>query len=440
MSKRGAVEEVPAMESTNDQQPEQKEPALTTDEVSTQPEATALVPAPAEPEVIEGVVIEIEPPEAPKDHPPQKEKPYWLLIPFTIFCCLVFVAVSSLLPLLTPSATVTIIPVERSITTTATIEAPGRALLSLTLMQSASVPATGKRHQDAIRAIGTITFYNGLFTSQTITAGTIFTASNGVQIITDQPAVIPAGNPPSYGQVTVSAHAIIPGPQGNIQAFAINTACCATSVLAKNTEAFTGGQNARDYLVVTKADIASAEATITAILGKSERAALEAQLNIGEGLVTPPCSKKVQSDHKIGVEAAEVTVSVSQTCSGIAYLANVLHQNATQLLQQEAIQRLGTGYNLIGDLQVHVLTASITDHTKGIATIAIQVDATYVYQLSQAQKQHITHLIAGKTKQQALTTLLQLPGLQGALFTIKGNAATLPDDPGRITIAVVKSS
>ena len=434
MSKRSAVEEVPAMESTNEPQPEQSEPARTTEQETTK--TTALVPAPAEPEVIEGVVIEIEPPEEPADHPPPKQKPYWLLIPLTIFCCLLFLAGSFLVPLFTPSATVTLIPVERTITTTATIQVPGRMLPPLTLMQSTTTLATGERHQDATQAHGTITFYNGTFTTQTITAGTIFTASNGVQIITDQAAVIPAANPPIFGQTTVSAHAVLTGASGNIPAYDINTACCATSVLAKNTEAFTGGQNARDYTVVTRADIQNAASPLKATLLKSEQAALHAQLNPGEALITPPCSPKVTTDQKIGDEAKEVQVTVSETCLGIAYQANALQQNTTQLLQQEVIKRLGTGYSLIGDLQVRIVDATITDYSRGIATIAVKLDAIYVYQLSEGERQYLLHLIAGKTKQQAVQDLLHVPGIQGVVITINGNATTLPQEEGKITIIV----
>ncbi len=386
--------------------------------------------APLEEEVLEGEVTAIIEP-TPKPTP--KQPPYYLIVVVTIVGCCIFTLASFLLPLLTPSATVTLISTEQRITTTAAIQVPGRALLPLTLMQSTTTLATGHRHQDATQAHGTITFYNGLFTSQTIATGTIFTASNGAQIVTTQPAIIPAGNPPSYGQVTVLAHAVIPGAQGNIQAFDINIACCATSVLAKNTEAFHGGAAARDYIVVTKADIDQAAGTLQSTLDKSKQAALQAQLAPGEELVSPPCSHKIRSDHQPEDEAKQVTVTVSNTCSGIAYVASTLHQKATQMIPRD----FRTGYSLIGDLHVSVLHATITDHTKGIVTIAIQVDATYVYQLSQAQKQHIINLIAGKPKQQALTTLLQLPGIQGATFTVKGNAATLPDDPTRITIVVV---
>ncbi len=438
MSKISAVEEVPSMESTNEPQPEQSEPALTTEQQATQLEPTALVPTPREPDVVEGEVIVIEPPETSEVPTPHKQKPYWLLIPSTILLCLLFLAGSVILPLLTPSATVTIIPVEKTITTTEAIKVPGRMLPQLTLMQNITALATGKRHQDATQAQGTITFYNGLFTSQTINAGTVFTGNDGVQVITDQPAIIPAGNPPIYGQVTVSAHAVLTGASGNIPAYDINTACCATSVLAKNTEAFTGGQNARDYTVVTRADIQNAASLLKATLLKSEQAALHAQLNSGEALITPPCKPTVSSNHQPGDEAKQVTVTVSNTCLGIAYDAHNVYTNATQLITTEALKCFGTGYSPIGDIQVSVLTASITNHTQGIATLRVKLDATYVYQISPGEKQHLVHLVAGKSKQQAVQALLHVPGIAGAAITITGNAATLPDNPGSITMVVAE--
>src|SRR5207248_10256245 len=145
-----------------------------------------------------------------------------------------------------PIATVTIIPKSQQVTLNGTLQL-GRVLPPLTISQSQTTATTGKGHQPAERASGYITFYNGQFQSITIAAGTILTGSSGVQVITDQDAIIPAGNPPCYGQVSVSAHVIIPGSKGNISAYDINQACCATSVLAKNINAFYGGQDERTY-------------------------------------------------------------------------------------------------------------------------------------------------------------------------------------------------
>jgi hypothetical protein len=419
-----ALEEKELTDTTNEPQPETPEP-----------ETTALVPT--EPDVIEGEVIELEPPESTEDRTPPKQKPYWLLIPFTILFCLVFLAGTFLLPLLAPTATVTIIPVEQTITTSAVIQVPGRSLLPLTLMQRMSVPATGNRHQTAARATGTITFYNGLLSSQTIAAGTILTGRDGVQIITDQAATIPAGNPPIYGQVSVPAHAVLAGEQGNIQAFDINAACCATSVVAKNTNAFTGGASARDILVATRDDINNAVTTLLVTLGQSETAALQAQLRPGEALITPNCTPRVSSDHKPGDEAKHITVSVSVTCYGIAYDVHTLYQHVTQLFTSDAIRKLGTHYALVGDIQ---LTINHATSRQGQAQMLVQVTGTWVYHITKAIQQHLIQLIAGKARQLALATLLSQLGIQGAQITVKGGNQTLPQEPGSITIVVVYRS
>jgi hypothetical protein len=113
-------------------QPEVSEPTSTPppETEGAQPETqeqeiTAIVPISTEPEVIEGEFVEIEPPE---DHTPPKQKPYWLLIPLAFLLCLSYLGVSYLLPLFSPSATVTILPVERTITTLAAIQVQGRSL------------------------------------------------------------------------------------------------------------------------------------------------------------------------------------------------------------------------------------------------------------------------------------------------------------------------
>src|SRR6266699_2347774 len=380
-----ALEETALTDQTSEQQPEPPETTTSPEPEEAQPETqeqeiTALVPT--EPEVIEGEVIELEQPDISEDHLPPKQKPYWLLIPLTICLCLSIPGVSLLFPLLSPSATITIIPAERTLTITAAIQVQGRQLLPLTLMQSLSAPATGKRHQDPTRAVGTITFYNGLLSSQTVAAGTIFTGKDGVQIITDQAAHIPAGNPPNYGQVTVSAHAVVAGPKGNVPAYDINAACCATSVVAKNTESFTAGAAAREYLVVTRADINTAVTSLLVTLSQSEVAALQAQLHPGEELITPSCDPTVSSTHKIGDEAKEVAVTVSVTCSGMAYLAHKVHANATQLIQSQANKTLGSDYRLMGDIQVSIVHATISNPRQGIANIVVQVTGTWVYQIT----------------------------------------------------------
>jgi len=67
------------------------------------------------------------------------------------------------------------------------------------------------------------------------------------QVVIDAPAAIPAGNPPLFGVVTVSAHATLEGSRGNIAALDIYGLCCAAGAAGaavKNTAGFRRGQDA----------------------------------------------------------------------------------------------------------------------------------------------------------------------------------------------------
>jgi len=165
MRNTGALEEATVTKHTNEPEPQAEisEPTSTTQPETPEPEITALVSTTTEENVIEGEVIVIDPPESMEDHTLPKQKPYWLLIPFTILLCLVFLTGSLLLPVLTPSATITLIPVEKSISITTTIQVQGSQLPSLTLMQSINVAATGKKYQSARQAAGTSRFITALF-------------------------------------------------------------------------------------------------------------------------------------------------------------------------------------------------------------------------------------------------------------------------------------
>ncbi len=228
---------------------------------------------------------------------------------FLIFSC---IAVQFYIILNPPIATVTIIPKSQSVTLTGTLQL-GRVLQPLTISQSQTVPTTGKGHQPARYATGYITFYNGLFTSQSVPAGILLTGNDGVQIITDQYATIPEASPPNLGYTLVSAHALYPGSSGNISAYDINQACCATAIKAVNTTSFTGGQDERNFQTVAKADIASVATPLKTTVMQSMQGALQGQVQPPEQLFILPCTPIVTSNHKSGQEATQVKVTVSET-------------------------------------------------------------------------------------------------------------------------------
>jgi len=179
---------------------------------------------------------------------------------------------------------------------------------------------------------GAITFFNGLLTAQTIAAGTVLTAPSGVQVVTERAAFIPAGNPPVYGEVTVPAHTLLPGPQGNLRSGAIHQACCAPSVAAENLAPFTGGQDARDDTVVTRADLDTAATTLKTGLDTAAQAALQSQVNGEEALLSPPCGTLITSDHHAGDVATNLQVTVTAICRGLGYPRNAVDRPARQAL------------------------------------------------------------------------------------------------------------
>ena len=238
-----------------------------------------------------------------------------------------------------PLAHITLILKFQEVSTETSLQT-GRILAPLQLSQSATVATTGRGHQDPKQATGTITFYNGQLNSVFIPAGTPFTGNDGTQIVTDQDANIPSANPPIEGQASVLAHAVNAGTQGNIPARDINTACCATAVLAVNLTPFQGGANERNFPFVTKADIENAAIPLKAAVTRSVTAALQTQLKGNEQLVTLPCAPQVSADHQINEEASSVKVTATLTCSGVAYNQTTLEQQATQLLTTQAFKNV----------------------------------------------------------------------------------------------------
>ncbi|HYT42690.1 MAG TPA: baseplate J/gp47 family protein, partial [Methylomirabilota bacterium] len=259
---------------------------------------------------------------------------------FLIFSCIAFQFYMILNP---PIATVTIIPKMKTVSLAGTLQL-GRLLSPLTISQSQTVPTTGKGHQDARAATGTVTFYNGQLNSIFIPAGLILTGSDGVQIVTDQDASIPASNLPQVGQVTVQAHALSPGSKGNIAAYDINQGCCATAIKAVNSNSFYNGQDERNFQTVSKNDIDRAASPLKATLAQSMSGALEGQLKPSEQLSLLPCSPTVTPNRNVGDEATTLKVIVSLTCSAVAYNTNELENKARALLTFKALSKL-SGYS-----------------------------------------------------------------------------------------------
>ncbi len=332
-----------------------------------------------------------------------------------------------------PIATVTIIPKSQTVTMTGIVQL-GRVLQPLTLSQSQTTPTTGKGHQVVRAATGTVTFYNGQQTSQTVAQGTVFTGSDGVSIETTQSATIPPGNPNTgYGTVTVTAQAVEAGSKGNIQAGDVNTPI-ALAVFVKNNQ-FTGGQNERDFPTVNQQDINKLSTPLKKAVAQSMQAALQGQLTPDEHVFILPCRPIVTSDHQQGQEAAAVNVTLSETCSAVAYNEEALQAQATALLIPQATKQIGAQYTLVGAIRVTIRQAILAHRTP---SLLFSCQGGWVYGVTNAQQQVLKSLIAGKTKQQALHTLAHLPGIVQAAIGDGDDTTRLPSNPALIHLVILE--
>ena len=374
------------------------------------------------------------------DSVPAKNKPEYMA--FLPVCVFLLATVSSLTFQLycivnPPIATITIIPKSQSVTLTGTVQL-GRVLPPLTISQSQNTATTGKGHQDAKAATGTVTFYNGQQTEQTIAQGTVITGSESVSIETTQSATIPPGNPGTgYGTATVTARAVEAGSNGNIQAGDVNTPI-ALAVFVKNNQ-FTGGQDERTFQTVAKSDIVNTALPLKTAVTQSMQGALQGQLRPSEQLFILPCTPTVLSDHGMGQEARLVKVTVSQTCSAVAYSSQELAKKATAFLSSQAHHKTGAGYSLFGAVQVSVKQAKVTSITKSLVFVIFKASGTWIYGLSNTAQEQIKHLIAGKTTQQAGKLLATLRGIEQASirFTGFGDATKLPKQSSDIHMAFI---
>jgi hypothetical protein len=312
-------------------------------------------------------------------------------------------------------------------------EIQGRILPTLTISQKRLVKASGKGHQNASRAIGNITFYNGLLSPQSVLQGTILTGSDGSKVVTDETAYIPSANPPTEGVATVQAHAISSGVTGNIASRDIDRPCCGISILAVNLASFYGGQDARDFPYVTKEDIADTANTLKESIQSSVEGAFTALLQGNEALIPPTCITNVSPDRQAGDEATSVNVSVSENCTGVAYDKEELDKKAEELLNKIAPK----GFREVTPIQISILQVTAPGKTPDLAVINLSVSETLAYIISPRLQTQIKDLIKGRARLEAIRLISSMQGIGKVTIAGTSDNALLPHDDSHLNIVLL---
>ncbi len=297
----------------------------------------------------------------------------------------------------------------------------------------ASGQASGIAHVPATVAYGTLTFYNAATYPQTIAAG-----ADGVQVVTDAAAPLPAGNPPLFGVITVSAHTLQAGSRGNMAALDIDGLCCAAGVAVKNTTGFSGGQDAQTFTTIRQADIDGLARPLIDTLTQDAQVGVRSQLHPQEWMVIfPACVPAINADHPAGSRATRVTVTVAVICRVEVYDQQAALQLVATSLKQETSALLGSNYALVGQVTTTLVGVSVTDTKRGTLALSILAGGVWVYQWNPKHLEMLARQIAGAQKQEALTLVLREEGVQTASIRLVGNEhTTLPTDPSRIIINV----
>jgi hypothetical protein len=354
------------------------------------------------------------------------------------------------LPGITPTASVTLTPAQKSLHASVPITAVTgtpdhiREQVSARLLSVKSrtftqtVPATGHGHTQAQQAQGALTFYNAAPYAQTVAAGTVLTGADGVELVTDQVAYLPAANLPDVGIATVPAQAVQVGPQGNIAPLDLNGLCCVAGVSVKNTDASVGGQNARDYPAVPRQDVETVVGPESSTLTQLAQTSLQGQIRPNEQLASPAqCHPALHIDHPIGSEATHVTITLSVICQAEVYDQQAVQQIASATLGEQARTKLGAGYSVQGAIKTTVSQVVTTEAAHGTLSLLVTAQGTWSYQFSSAHINQLSRRIAGLPRQQALHLLKHDPNIQAVNITETWNATNLPSDPAHIQVMVL---
>ncbi len=195
--------------------------------------------------------------------------------------------------------------------------------------------------------------------------------------------------------------------------------------------------------MVTRQDIDHAAGPLLAALTPATQDNVQAEVHSNERLAGQvQCQSQVTSDHPVGSDASQVTVSVSVICRAEVYDHEAVVRLVTNTLMHEAATTLGTDYALRGPISTTITRAGALPHAKpGTLTLLVTGQGIWVYQVRAAEQARLTKLIAGLSRQRAIHVLQQQePGHLAAVhIQVSGlwtDGSRLPADSARIHFVV----
>lgn len=381
-----------------------------------------------------------------------------IIVALVIITLLGFGGWAVLANLVAPTATITITPASKTmqdtdvmhgVTSNANPDNNQVIVRQLTSTRAAKDTATATGYIEisaGVSATGTLTFSSSYPSDYTLGVGTAFytpnkDAPNKIEIVTDTPVTIPAGS-----QVSVKAHVVKPNldTDGNIAAGTIDEPCCVpgTAIRVKN-DIFSGGVKPKGYKFLQDSDIEPIKEAHRATLKSDAQNDIQSQKQLYEEfLVNTNCddAKAPGDDVPLGdqgpakaVTTAQVTVTVSVSCSAQVYDPHAVQTIAQNVLKQKVAKELGAAYVLAGSILTQTQPQIQQD---GSITFQAAAQGIWYYQLTNAMKQALPNMIKGMSKTQAQDTLNKYLGVGNAKIAISYSGDTLPSDVKQIALDV----
>ncbi len=276
---------------------------------------------------------------------------------------IVLVIVAGMLMYILPTATVTLVPVEKSISADLVygVETPGNtydvSIQPVTITHTTSfdkdIPSTGERFEPDGTASGNILLTNPLLNPVTVPSGTALAGKNGLNYIVQKDVTVPAADPYgslSFGSATVAVAAASAGDQGNTDAGTI-VGQLDSGVFYNNRDAITGGSMKR-IAVVSQADIdALKQAAETNLAGRVDQ---EFQASIEPGMQLVPDTQTTtdptfQYSLKAGQDGTDVSVHSTQTVTGEVFDPGKLNALAKDEAARQLAAKAGPNEIILGD-------------------------------------------------------------------------------------------
>ncbi|HLZ57871.1 MAG TPA: protein kinase [Ktedonosporobacter sp.] len=334
--------------------------------------------------------------------------------------------------------------------------------LGFTARVTKTVHATGKGHQDAISAKGTIILSNpseNVFFGADATSNTTnsFTATaGGLTVASDVAQYTPIN---VGGSASLPVHIEQAGANGNVSAHYfdgtyifhqfkdnVDTGHTYTATLS-NPDPFSGGQDAQDFTYLQQQDIDSVVNPLMDSLTTSAKAEVQKQILPNEKAVAADlpggnvtdnifCSNPDVGGNKVNDHVIDAPLTIAVTCQTDVYDPQQARDMAISWLKDDATQQLGASYQLADN--VVVTTGSVVS-VSGNIMITVATEGIWVYQFSQEQRHQIAQSITGKAQDDALVILDSQQGVVKATLSTSGGflGTALPWSAENIQITLV---